>query len=212
MGGEDKTMTNDEYFEQGKQKLDVAIAAVNKIVDSMGPKTKPALKTMFGGPFGEQFFTAPASTRRAYHNAYPGGLVAHSLNVVRNAVKLGETMFPNRWTTEQLMFCALLHDVGKAGDGVEPFYVRSTGSYKWERGEFYELNRETQYMPSSEMGLYVLQRYGVTLTQEEYLALRLSDGPAAENNTMYKFREPDLAVLIHTADEWAMRDEKADAR
>jgi hypothetical protein len=58
----------------------------------------------------------------------------------------------------------------------------------------------------------VLAKNGIDIDREEYLAIRLNDGPAADGNSDYAFREPDLAVLINMADNWAMRREKAEDR
>jgi hypothetical protein len=207
-------MDDKEYWEQGTKHLDRNIAGVKGLIDTFpDPRGKQVLK-MMNGPVGEAFFEAPASTKRIYHCCYPGGLLAHSLNVVLNAVKLAQTLAPGRWPDHKVVFCALFHDLGKAGDGKDPYYVQTKSAWKAERGENYEINSEKGYhfMPSSELGLYVLAKNGIDIDREEYLAIRLNDGPAADGNSDYAFREPDLAVLINMADNWAMRREKAEDR
>ncbi len=207
-------MTDDDYWQQGTKRIEEHVRAVNEIVDLLPAPRRKHVKDMIESPLGGEFFVAPASTRRAYHNAFPAGLVEHSLNVVRNAVSIAETIATGRWPAAKIMFCALFHDLGKAGDGRHPYYVLTDSRWKSERGEHYEVNRETgfQFMPPTDMSLYLLQSHGITLDVEEYLAIRLSDGPAADGNAGFAFNEPDLSVIINMADTWAMRQEKHAAR
>lgn len=207
-------MNEDEYWNQGLKNLERNSAAVQELISMFPEPRRTQVMQMLSGPLGEQFFIAPASTKRIFHYAFPGGLVAHSLNVVRNALRIADALARERWTEDRIVFCALFHDFGKAGDGKDPYYVQTKSPFKVERGEYYELNSAFGYnfMPSSELGLYVLSQKGISMDREEYLAIRLNDGPAAGGNVDYAFREPDLAVLINMADNWAMRQEKADFR
>lgn len=202
-------MDDKEYWEQGTKKLDKMVQAVDGIVSMFPDDIREKVKVMLGGPVGESFFTAPASTRRAFHYAFPGGLVAHSLNVVSNTMKMYRALgCMTRWAEWRPAFCALFHDLGKAGDGERPYYVPTKSQWKADKGEAYELNTAPTYIPSSELGLYVLAKHGIVLDPEMHVAIRLNDGPAAGGNGDYAFLEPDLAILVHMADNWSMRQEK----
>lgn len=205
-------LSNEEYWKQGEANVERNVAAVTSFIELCPEPLSGQIQRMMDGPVGAAFFSAPASTRRSFHYAFPGGLVAHSLNVVRNALKISKALAPDRWPGWKVSLCALFHDLGKAGDGERPYYVPTTSQWKSERGEFYELNREAPFMPSSELGLYMLAKHGIVLEPEMHIAIRLNDGPAAAGNQDYSFLEPDLAVLINMADNWAMRAEKAEDR
>ena len=202
-------MTEDEYLKQGTDKLDEYHSMVNSIVELFPEPRRSQITGMLDGPMGEQFMTAPASTKRRFHYAFPCGLVAHSLNVVRNAWKIADALWPNRWPKWQIAFVALFHDLGKAGSPGKPFYVQQDDMYWRKKGEYYQVSQD-EYMPNSEKSLFVLQLHGVTLTHEETVAIRLNDGMGPEENRGYEFREPDLALVIHWADHAAMRMEKAE--
>ena len=58
---------------------------------------------------------APASTK--YHSAYPGGLVAHSINVYDALVRIN-TVYELKIGKESLIICGLFHDLGKVN-----FYI-----------------------------------------------------------------------------------------
>jgi hypothetical protein len=202
-------MTDDEYLKQGEARVEEYLTMVNSIIDLMPEPRRSQVKKMMDGPMGEQFMTAPASTKRKFHYAFPCGLVAHSLNVVRNAWKIADALWPNRWPKWQIAFVALFHDLGKAGSPGKPYYVQQKDEYWRRKGEFYEVSQE-EYMPNAEKSLYVLQLHGVTLTHEETVAIRLNDGMGPEENRGYEFREPDLALVTHWADHASMRMEKAE--
>lgn len=57
-------------------------------------------------------------------------------------------------------------------------------------------------------GLYMLQRFGVRLTHEEFLAILLHDGPYEKMNDYYSMKELDIVVLAHHVDLLATRYEK----
>jgi hypothetical protein len=206
MDGEAR-MTEDEYWRQGSDRLDEYIGMVNTIIDTFPEPRRTQVRKMMDGVMGEQFMMSPASTRRAFHNAFPCGLVAHSLNVVKYAVKLADTLAPGRWPRWKVMFCALFHDLGKAGSPGKPYYVPTKEDWKRRKGEYYDVCKD-EWMPNAEKSLYNLQLHGITLDYEETVAIRLNDGMASESNREYSFREPDLALVVHWADHWASRQEK----
>jgi hypothetical protein len=157
-----------------------------------------------------EYFTAPASSKLEFHSCYPGGLLVHSLNVVKNLRKISETLCPGKYSDATVAFVGLFHDLGKAGDGNEPMYVPNPSEWHREKlGAMYEINKNLQFMPNSERGLYVLQKFGVQVTDEEYLAIRLNDGQYPPENKPYGMREPDLALLTHWADLWSCKQEKS---
>lgn len=201
-------MNDTEYWERGTRDLESNIARVTSIIELFPEPLSGQVQKLLEGPVGSAFFTAPASTRRSFHYAFPGGLLAHSLNVVQNTMKIYRGLCPDRWPEWKVMFCALFHDLGKAGDGERPYYMQTKSQWKAEKGEYYELNTAFPFMPSSELGLYVLAKHGIVLDLEMHLAIRLNDGPAATGNQDYSFLEPDLAVLVNMGDNWSMRQEK----
>lgn len=200
-------MTEEEYWKQGSEKLEAHLDMVKAIIATFPEPRQTQVLKMMDGVQGEQFMTSPASTRRKFHYAFPGGLVAHSLNVVKYAVKLAETLAPGRWPVHKVMFCALFHDLGKSGSPGKPFYVQVKEKWKRDKGEFYELSFD-EFMPNAEKSLYILQLHGITLDHEETVAIRLNDGMGPGENKPYEFREPDLALVVHWADHWASRQEK----
>ena len=185
---------------------------VGKLINSIKDVTlKNQLNEMFT-KIGGEFFTAPASSREEYHGCFPGGLCDHSLRVTKTLVSLADTLTPGKYKKDTLIFVGLMHDLGKVGDGDQPFYVPLEGdqnAWKRKRGELYGINPDLIYMPTCDRTMFLLNKFGIQVEAEEYVAIRISDGPYEKSNEKYNMKEPDLAILLHFADRWACSLEKA---
>jgi len=76
----------------------------------------------------ERIMMMPASYKKEYHNAFPGGYVDHILRVVDCALKLNNVWVEmgvdeSTYTKEELVFSALNHDLGKIGDEEYESYI-----------------------------------------------------------------------------------------
>lgn len=159
---------------------------------------------------GERLALCPASSKRQYHNAFPGGLVEHSLRVLKNCRRMAKVA-PDVYDgipEESLVFAALLHDLGKVGDLTEDRYLVQTNDYYLKRGNVYEINHEMQYVSTSHASLFLLQHYGVRTTFPEWIALMTADGMYVDANREYGMHEPSLALLVHQADRVSCEQEK----
>lgn len=179
------------------------------LVDLFPEPRKQKVKDMMNGHVGSSYFTAPASSRQEFHSCYPGGLLIHSLNVTKSLNKLAKTLAPGAYSNPTLAFVGLFHDLGKAGDGEHEYYIPNPSDWHRSKGMLYEVNKACVYMPTSERGLYLLQKHGIDVTPDEYLAIRLNDGMYDDTNKNYRMKEPELALLVHWADMWATKLEKS---
>ena len=68
----------------------------------------------------ERFVMMPAAHKSQYHNCFPGGYIDHVNRVVAAALRLDavwrEFGMIDTYTTEELVFSAINHDLGKFGD------------------------------------------------------------------------------------------------
>jgi hypothetical protein len=182
----------------------------NKMVALIDDERRAPIERMLEGPVGQQFFSAPASTKLAYHCAFAGGLLDHSIRVAANLRKVCDTFAKGKHPIGQIVLVGLLHDLGKAGDGVHPMYLPlPPDDWRFKRGEPYEYNKDCTFMPHSDMSLFLLQQHGVKLSAEEFIAIRIHDGLyEGETNRRYAMKEPELALFLHWADMQATREEK----
>lgn len=171
----------------------------------------------------DELLIAPASGKVHFHNAFPGGYLDHILRVTDTALKIaglykgmeGDINF----TKQELIFAALHHDLGKLGNPEEgPYYVEQDSDWHRKRGELYRQNENIQYMKAPERGLFLLQKYGVQVTQNEWLAIKLSDGIYDEGNKSYMINfapyamKTNLPYIIHWADHISSRVENDKTR
>jgi len=158
---------------------------------------------------GERLLMCPASTKLSYHCAHPGGLIEHSLNVLRN-LKILTKAYDVNISSDSMIMAALFHDWGKVGDLDNAYYLEQDSDWHREKlGQMYKINEDMQSMPNAERGLWLLQHFGVNLSLDEWIAIRTNDGAEASENKPYgTLSIPNLALLIQHADQMATKQEK----
>jgi len=191
-----------------EKQLEDIINVTEGLIEALDEPRRSQVKAMFLD-INEIYFTAPASGRTDFHGCYPGGLADHNLRVTKNLLKIADALAPKRYAKNQLVFVGLMHDLGKVGDPPVPLYIPNPSDWHRNKGMLFESNKGLPYMPICDRTMYLLQKYGITLRDEEYTALRISDGPYEKSNEKYGMKEPDLAILLHFADRWACAQEKA---
>lgn len=180
-------------------------------MEKLGERSEQALTLV--DHLGEKLALCPASSRKEYHLAIPGGLVDHSLRVLSNALKLCKT-FGWDLPKDSLIISCLLHDIGKCGlvedDGtVIDYYVPQDSDWHREKlGELYKTNKDMPYMTTRDRSIHTCQRFGIKLTKEEYLAILLNDGFVLDENKPYCMKVGLLVFAVMTADYISTMQEK----
>lgn len=177
-------------------------------IENLGDRAENALALV--DHLGERLALCPASARKEYHLAIPGGLVDHSLRVMHNAMKISKSFFTSsNISTESIVLASLLHDIGKCGSEDHDNYLPQESEWHREKcGEFYVTNKEIPFMPHSHRSVYLLQKFNVNLTQDEYVAILTHDGMSLDQNKAYNMKQPILAVIVSMADMIATMQEK----
>lgn len=189
-----------------------------KIINKYLGERKEAVVSMIKH-MEDTYVMAPASGKTWYHSAFPGGYVDHVNRVVEYAVKqsrlyqeMGGTV---DYTEEELVFAALFHDLGKMGDGDRPNYIPQTDKWRQDKlSEMYTYNPELDFMLIPDRSLFILQKFGIKVTQKEFLGIRLHDGVFDKANEAYFFsnvessrQKTSIISVLHTADFLASKVE-----
>ena len=122
------------------------------------------------------FFTAPASVNR--HLSHDGGLLEHSLNVCKVAMKLREQMIAlqpdtaERLPEDSVVVAALLHDVCKSNIYKKIQKYRKDANNRWETYDGYDVDYTRFPFGHGEKSVVMLLRLGLDLTNDELLAIR----------------------------------------
>ena len=174
----------------------------------------------FYNKFEERIAMMPASHKKEYHSAFPGGYVDHVNRVVDASLKMYDVwaefeMDKSTFTIEELVFSAINHDLGKMGDSEHESYIPQTD--KWRRdklGEEYMHNKAISFASVPDRGLFLLQEHGIKYTFNEMVAIQTHDGLYDPANEKYlKSYMPEtkprtsLPFILHQADMMAARIE-----
>lgn len=175
-------------------------------LEKLGDRSEAALALV--DHLGERLALCPASSRKEHHHAIPGGLVDHSLRVLGNSLKLVKA-FGWDIPKDSLIIGCLFHDIGKVGDHQDDYYVPQDSDWHRDKlGEMYKHNKNIMYMTVPDRGVWLCQHFGLSLTQDEWLSIKLNDGQYAEENAPYKMKEPLLVDAVHLADLISTKQEK----
>ena len=201
--------------EQIQQNWDQFLSYIDEYISE--PR-KTYLKNFYE-KYAERIMLMPASHKKEYHNAFPGGYVEHVNRVIQAALKFDQvwTEFgvAKNYTTEELVFSAMNHDLGKMGDEKNESYIPQTDQWRKDKlGEDYKFNDKLEFMSVPDRGLYLLTQHGVSYTKNEFLAIKLHDGLYDEANKPYLVNwmpetkpRTSLIYIVHQADLMASRIE-----
>jgi len=191
---------------------------INLVSEIFSGERKEKLIKMYNH-FEERMMFAPASGTAHFHNCFIGGYVEHVLHITKIARKLfvdyKELGAHIDYTEEEVIFAALHHDLGKVGDLENDYYVPNDSKWHIEnQGKYYKRGKDLNFMTVTDRAIYLLNHFGISMSENEYIALRLTDGMYEEANKTYLMQYLDenkvksnLPILLHQADMLASRIE-----
>ena len=170
----------------------------------------------------ERMSVQPASSFDHYHNAFEGGYVDHVLRVIECAqevyelwTRMGADM--SGYTKEELIFVALNHDIGKMGfpgEGNEIYIPNDSEWHRKNQGKTYKINPNNAFTLVNDLSIWLLQHYNISITWNEMLGIKLTDGLYDESNKPYFMSrtadsklKTNLGFVMHQADCMAARIE-----
>lgn len=151
------------------------------------------------------FYTAPASTR--FHGAESGALAKHSVNVMLVAEKLSFNLLGKKWWAENrdsVIICALLHDLGKAGQFGKPLYVENVLKSGKPAAAPFKHNDDLMTLPHEVVSVIEATKF-IDLTEDEQRAIAWHNGLYGIFKYDIQGKENELYMIIHFADMWASR-------
>jgi hypothetical protein len=172
--------------------------------------------------YEDRIIMMPASSIAHYHNAFAGGYVDHVLRVMKCTKKLynawddmGADM--SGYSEEEMLFAAMHHDLGKCGfpgEGREVYQVETSGWHRKNMGRMYKHNENIPFTMVPDLSLFLLQKYDVPVSWNEYQAIKIHDGVYDESNKPYFISRSaqsklknNLPLILHHADHMASQIE-----
>lgn len=203
--------------EQIQDNFNLLLNYINKYIESPSRKAK---LLVFYTKHADRLMLLPASHKKEYYNAFPGGYIEHVLRVIRCSemqynIWKEEGVDITTFTLEELIFSALNHDLGKLGDEEEDSYLQQTDSWRRDKlGEDYMFNTKLPFAPVADRSLYLLQSNDISYTFNEMLAIQTHNGLYDDSNRKYLVghmveQKPRTALpfILHQAYQMAIRIE-----
>ena len=202
--------------EQLQQNFDELVGIIEQHISS--PRKEKLIKMY--KDHQERLMLMPASGNINYHNCFPGGYVDHVNRVVKCALELlnvwTELGAEIDFTSEELVFAAINHDLGKMGtEQAEQYIPNPSEWHRKNQGKIYTNNPVNAFMTVPDRSLKLLADRGISVTDNEWFGIKLHDGMYEEANKAYYVNfNPDSALrtnlpyLLHHADMLASRIEK----
>ena len=170
--------------------------------------------------YSERLVLMPASHKKEFHNAFPGGYVEHVNRVIRCAIDQHDLWTKHgvdttTYTVEELVFSALNHDLGKMGDEEHESYIPQTDQWRKDKlGEDYTHNTKIAFASIPDRGLFLLQSHNIQYSFNEMITIQTHDGLYDEANKKYLMGfgvetkpRTSLPFIVHQADLMAARIE-----
>lgn len=159
---------------------------------------RPGVKELAAYLEKHGLFKAPASTK--YHLCIEGGLLIHSVNVVKLALELKEKLMPDK-SEESIILCALFHDAHKVTDGFGHNTYDKNNSATQDKQPYFWNTKQLGFGGGHKSALLISKF--VDLTQDELQAIAYHDGPFVPAWDDIKSDPYPLTLLIHYADMWS---------
>ena len=190
-------------------------------VNDLFPTRKDQLNKMYND-FEDRIAMMPASSMAHFHNAFAGGYIDHVLRVM----DCTETLY-NTWQTsgadmsgytkQELMFAAMHHDLGKVGfpgDGNEVYQVETSDWHRKNMGRLYKHNENIPFTMVPDLSIWLLQKYEISMSWNEYQAIKIHDGMYDDSNKPYFVARSEkaklktnMAIILHHGDHMAAQIE-----
>ena len=143
----------------------------------------------------KDWLTSPASTK--YHCSYETGLLEHSINVARTALRLKKILAPEI-RDSSILIVGLLHDCGKCENYIMKEPTEKQKQYGYPGSIAF--NSDLTYMEHEARSLLIISKF-ITLTDEEWAAIQYHNEPW--NGTFSAFRENKTMTILQNADYWS---------
>ena len=146
----------------------------------------------------ERILVCPASTKTTHIGAFPGGLVIHSLSVLRIMKEMNKVNGTN-CSVDDMIVTALFHDIGKIGSSTEDYYLAQKSDWHKDRGILFEINPKLGNVPIVARSIWWLNNYNVNLNENVLEALFSLYSSAVNNRISELYNVSNLSLLLQNS-------------
>ncbi len=136
-----------------------------------------------------------------------GGILEYSLELLKNAKKLNESLGYQQ-VPRDLISATLLSPIGYIGTINLDRYVLTTSEWHKEKlGQYFDWNEACPKYKIQDMTLWFLQKYNIALDWNVWQAISLLNNIKSEENKFYGSHKDRLALLVSLAHEVTLKNE-----
>ena len=145
--------------------------------------------------FGKRLVTAPRGLTEEEGGLH-GDLVDFLCKVSLKTKEISQGVCDQRSAVR----VALVHELGKLGDADADLFIEQESSWHREKlGQNFKYNESCPKMSVAHRTLYILQKFNIEITQEEWLSILLSQGMHYPENAFYAKSKPDVSSVLDFA-------------
>ena len=170
---------------------------VEGLIAKVGEPRKTNLKKLISH-FENRLVTTPASSKTNYYGAYLGGLIQHSLKTTGVMIKMMQAL-DIKVPIDYVIMVGLFHDLGKVGSLEHDLFLEQKSDWHLKQGNLYEFNKDVKFMPAQMRSLYLLQHFGVQLTEDEFTAIFSNNEEGASD-----IQSTSLSLLLQQACKYSI--------
>ena len=157
---------------------------------------------------GERILTSSFSQRTNEPFCGIGGNVEYALELAKVSNNIAKSLHYDI-AKSSIIKCSLLSILGRVGTYLEDRYIECTSDWHKEKlGQYYDWNESCPKYQVNDMTLFLLQRFNIDLTWDEWQALTLLKSMSSEDNKFYSMHKSRLSLVLQLAHEAVMKDEK----
>lgn len=134
--------------------------------------------------------------------AYEGSLVEHVTNIAVMAFKINDNILAKEVQVpiDSLIRICYLHQISKA-----LMFLKNDKDYEIKKGKLFKFNDNIPAMKCGEYSLFLCNKYGITLSSEEFEAILSVDKP---NDDQIKYFGGILSLILREANNLANSERK----
>lgn len=133
--------------------------------------------------------------------SYEGSLVEHVTNIAIMAFNINNLLSKEaQVSVDSLIRICYLHQISKA-----LMFTKNDKDYEIRKGKLFKFNENMPAMKCGEYSLYLCNKYGITLSEEEYEAILSVDKP---NDDQIKYFGGILSLILREANSLANSERK----
>jgi hypothetical protein len=189
-------MTNEQQLEMIQKKWNVFNDLIKRIDEDRQPAARQIVEF-----FGERLATCPADPRHDAPGSYPGGLVSQAIGLTKAMKKMKDTFNLEDVDDGSIVIVGLFHELGKVGTLDQEYFIPENDNWKRQNlGAYYKVNEKISKLSIQERTLFILQHFGLQLTEEEFIAIRgQSKDPGWAEHRLAPTYDPMISVLLRSA-------------